>query len=125
MLQFPPWKIGLVVLILLWGTILALPNVANMSGAPGWMPKKGVNLGLDLQGGAHLLLAVDREDLAQSRLQALRETLVAEMGARNLNSGAIRTEPPVLVMPRYPLCGRRSVHHLFLFSPLSSANATQ
>jgi len=124
----PAWVVMTYVVLLLLAVATALPNFLPStvrSTLPDWATSQTVSLGLDLQGGAHLLLAVDREDLAQSRLQALRETLVAEMGARNLNSGAIRTEPPVLVMPRYPLCGRRSVHHLFLFSPLSSANATQ
>ena len=27
MLNFPIWKVGLIVVILLWGTILAIPNL--------------------------------------------------------------------------------------------------
>jgi SecD/SecF fusion protein len=52
-----------------------------------WAHSQTVSLGLDLQGGAHLLLAVDRDDLAEARLQDLRETLSAEMRARDLDPG--------------------------------------
>ncbi len=69
MLHFPPWKVGLIALILIWGVIMALPNVVNMSGAPGWMPKKGVNLGLDLQGGVYLMMEIEPEEVAGNRLQ--------------------------------------------------------
>jgi preprotein translocase subunit SecD len=71
MLQFPPWKIGLIAVILLWGVVLALPNVVNMSGAPGWMPKKGVNLGLDLQGGVYLMMEIEADEVVANRLDVL------------------------------------------------------
>ena len=71
MLQFPPWKIGLIAIVLLWGIVMALPNVANMSGAPGWMPKKGVNLGLDLQGGVYLMMEIEPDEVVANRLDVL------------------------------------------------------
>ena len=71
MLQFPPWKLGLIFVVLLWGVILALPNVVNMSGAPGWMPKKGVNLGLDLQGGVYLMMEIQADEVVANRLDVL------------------------------------------------------
>jgi preprotein translocase subunit SecD len=71
MLQFPPWKLGLIFLVLVWGVILALPNVVNMSGAPGWMPKKGVNLGLDLQGGVYLMMEIQADEVVANRLDVL------------------------------------------------------
>ena len=80
MLQFPPWKIGLVVLILLWGAILALPNVANMSGAPGWMPKKGVNLGLDLQGGVYLMMEIQPDEVVANRLTVFARDASSALG---------------------------------------------
>ncbi|MDM7459420.1 MAG: hypothetical protein P3W94_008750 [Paracoccus sp. (in: a-proteobacteria)] len=67
-----------------------LPSTVR-STLPDWATSQTVSLGLDLQGGAHLLLAVDSDDLAQSRLQELRETLATEMRARNLDPGGIRS----------------------------------
>ena len=42
---------------------------------PDWVPKQPMTLGLDLQGGSHILLAVDRQDLIDERLQATRDDI--------------------------------------------------
>ena len=42
---------------------------------PGWVPKKMLTLGLDLQGGSHILLQVNRQDLIDDRLQATRDDI--------------------------------------------------
>ncbi|MFT5932946.1 MAG: preprotein translocase subunit SecD, partial [Hyphomonas sp.] len=63
MLQFPLWKICLILGIMLWGIIMALPNVVNMSGAPAGVPKQGVNLGLDLQGGVYLMMEINPDEV--------------------------------------------------------------
>ncbi|KCZ93257.1 protein translocase subunit SecD [Hyphomonas johnsonii] len=69
MLQFPPWKISLILGVMLWGTLMALPNLVNMSGAPGFLPKNGVNLGLDLQGGVYLMMEINPDEVVANRLE--------------------------------------------------------
>src|SRR5690606_37579909 len=39
---------------------------------PGWLPQPGLVLGLDLQGGSHLLLEVDRSGIVTQRLSDVR-----------------------------------------------------
>jgi len=98
----PAWVVMTYVVLLLLAVATALPNFLPMSvrsTLPDWATSQTVSLGLDLQGGAHLLLAVDRDDLAESRLQELRETLAAEMRARNLDPDAIHTEGLALSAP--------------------------
>lgn len=68
MLQFPAWKVLLVLGVLLWGTVMALPNAVNMSNAPGFLPKQSVNLGLDLRGGVYLEMEIPATDVISSRL---------------------------------------------------------
>lgn len=85
MLQFPPWKIGLIAIVLLWGVVMALPNVANMSGAPGWMPKKGVNLGLDLQGGVYLMMEIEPDEVVANRLDVLARDVSSALGGSPSN----------------------------------------
>src|ERR687892_331333 len=63
MLRFPTWKIAVVLGICLLGLVYALPNLfprAEMEQMPDWLPHDQINLGLDLQGGSHLLLEVVR-----------------------------------------------------------------
>lgn len=98
----PAWVVMTYVVLLLLAVATALPNFLPStvrSTLPDWATSQTVSLGLDLQGGAHLLLAVDRDDLAESRLQELREALAAEMRARDLDPGAIRTEGLTLSAP--------------------------
>ncbi|MCA1777493.1 MAG: protein translocase subunit SecD [Loktanella sp.] len=98
----PAWVITTYAVLLLLAVATALPNFLPStvrSALPDWATSQSVSLGLDLQGGAHLLLAVDREDLAQSRLQDLRETLAAEMRVRNLDQTTIRAERLALSVP--------------------------
>ena len=61
MLQFQLWKKLLVLLVAVLGVIFALPNLIGGDDGAGsnFLPGKQINLGLDLQGGSHLLLRVD------------------------------------------------------------------
>lgn len=71
MLHFSKFKATIVLLVLIVGTLLAIPNLINratLDALPNWVPKSTVNLGLDLQGGSHLLLEVGMENLVEERL---------------------------------------------------------
>src|SRR4029453_15156210 len=74
MLHFQTWKLVLVVGIVIAGILYALPNVfprATMEQLPSWLPHKQVNLGLDLQGGAHLLYQLGETEMVEEWLKAL------------------------------------------------------
>ena len=76
MLHFPQWKLIVVFGVVLAGLIFALPNVfprATMETMPGWLPHKQVSLGLDLQGGAHLLYQLDENEMIEDWLNKLRD----------------------------------------------------
>jgi protein-export membrane protein SecD len=75
MLHFQKWKLILVFGIVLAGFIFALPNLipaSTLQGLPSWVPHKQVNLGLDLQGGAHLLYQIDEKELTDDWLGNIR-----------------------------------------------------
>jgi preprotein translocase subunit SecD len=74
MLRFPTWKIVAILGICLVGLLLSLPNLfprEQMERLPDWIPHQQINLGLDLQGGSHLLLEVDVGAVVQERLNGL------------------------------------------------------
>jgi len=82
MLHFQRWKMILVFGVVIAGILFALPNLfpaATMARLPAWLPHKQVNLGLDLQGGAHLLYQIDEKEMVQDWLNStrgdIRETL--------------------------------------------------
>lgn len=84
MIHLSRWKVILLVLSLLFGLLFSYPNMLTASqreALPGWLPKSGLNLGLDLQGGSYLLLEVDVPAMREKRLTNLGEdarTVLAE-----------------------------------------------
>ncbi|MDC1383538.1 protein translocase subunit SecD [Candidatus Puniceispirillum sp.] len=75
MLQFELWKKLLVLLIAFVGIVYALPNIVGNNDGAGFLPGKQINLGLDLQGGSHLLLRVDVDAVKKERLEDLGESI--------------------------------------------------
>ena len=81
MLQFSRVKIIAIILTCLAGLIAALPNLFSKETVAAWpsfMPKQQLPLGLDLRGGAHLLLSMDQEEIKKDWLANVRD------GARKL-----------------------------------------
>lgn len=75
MLHFSNLKIGAILATVLIGMAFALPNIlpaGTLKDAPAFIPKNTINLGLDLQGGAHLLLEVQTSVVFKERLDNLR-----------------------------------------------------
>ncbi len=69
-----PWKVWTVVAVLLAALIVAVPNLFSRDAVetwPDWLPKNQINLGLDLQGGSHLLLEVGVDTVIEERLEDL------------------------------------------------------
>jgi len=76
MMTLSRWKVILVVLATIFGALFTLPNVLPpdmREQLPGFLPKKALNLGLDLQGGSYLLYSVDTQALRNERLTNLTE----------------------------------------------------
>ncbi len=73
----PIWVLVTYAFLIVAGLALALPNFlpqASRAQLPRFLASNTVSLGLDLQGGAHLLLAVDRADLAEHTLRMVTDT---------------------------------------------------
>jgi preprotein translocase subunit SecD len=74
MLYFARWQTILILLVVVAGFVMTIPNFFSretVESWPNWMPKQRLVLGLDLQGGAYLLYEVDRQDYVQKRLRTL------------------------------------------------------
>lgn len=100
LLRFPLWKVVLVLGTLFIGLLCAAPNVLTEEQRAqylGWLPVKPLNLGLDLKGGASILLEVDPVELRQNELrnvnravgEKLRETPLIPVVSRNPEGDAI------------------------------------
>jgi protein-export membrane protein SecD len=76
MLNFPRWKVIMISVICLFGIMTALPNFLSedqRAVLPDFMPEDTLNLGLDLQGGVHLLYGAQTEDVVSARMKNLAD----------------------------------------------------
>ena len=113
MLHFSKWKVLGIALVLIWGALLAFPNTvsdgflgvkpdapssqsveaqdafraqtaaAERSWWPDFLPKKKVNLGLDLQGGVYLLIELDPDEVVANRMEISRRDVTEALAAKN------------------------------------------
>ena len=114
MLRFSRSKIIATMAVIIIGLLLAVPSMmsreqrdAFRSSLPGWVPSwvipsRAIVLGLDLQGGSHVLLEVDVPDLLRTQTtqlrddirRVLRETRVAPQGGIQLTQRGAQIRVP-------------------------------
>jgi preprotein translocase subunit SecD len=78
MLFFTRWKAAGILLMALVACLFAVPNFFSESTVrtwPGWA-QRHIVLGLDLQGGSHLLLEVDANAVRKERLQGINDEVL-------------------------------------------------
>ncbi|MEC7651143.1 MAG: protein translocase subunit SecD [Pseudomonadota bacterium] len=93
MLKFESWKKLLVLLVTALGIAYAAPNLLpGEGGSGGVLPGQKINLGLDLQGGSHLLLRVDMDAVATERLESVAETIRQEFRASKIRFSGLDVE---------------------------------
>src|SRR5919112_4181334 len=97
MLRFSRSKIIATVGIILIGLLLAVPSMMSreqrqgyLNAIPSWVPSwlvpsRAIVLGLDLQGGSHVLLEVDAQDLIRAQTVQLRDDVRRVLRDSNVN----------------------------------------
>ena len=82
----PGWRLILIVLFLLLSCLYLTPTL--VSSLPSWwagfLPKDKINLGLDLQGGTHLVMEVDTQKAVEGSLDLIATDLEDSLNAQNL-----------------------------------------
>lgn len=84
MVNIAKWKIILVFIISTLGILYSAPNLVPqkiLNDVPSWLPSKHMNLGLDLRGGAHLLIEAKIDTAIKEGLEGLRRS--ARVALRN------------------------------------------
>lgn len=85
------WKLFVYGLVIILGTLFALPSFLTpqqIAALPGWLPDEQVALGLDLRGGAHLVLEIDAEALRREQLESVLSDAQAVL--RDARVGGVR-----------------------------------
>ena len=93
MMHFGPSKLITILLVVLLGVLFSVPNVVpheqryalneggeyEAQGVWRYLPSSSVNLGLDLQGGSHIVFQVDMAEVRDQQLEALRSDVEQAM----------------------------------------------
>ena len=66
--NYPIWKISIIFIIVILAIIFTIPTFFFKSDESNWFYEKQINLGLDLQGGSHLLLEVKNDKLIEEEI---------------------------------------------------------
>jgi len=94
MLYFSRWKVAVISLSIFLGALFAMPNALSQAvrdSLPGFVPSSTINLGLDLQGGSHLLYEVDINDVRIAELETSLDrarVIVRDDGCDNQGAAA-------------------------------------
>lgn len=90
-MQSSPIRTAIIAIVAVLGILFTIPSFLPQDvrdAWPGFLPRQTVVLGLDLQGGSHLLLQVNEDGIVSERLQSLRRdvrnTLANDNGIGNL-----------------------------------------
>jgi preprotein translocase subunit SecD len=87
MIHFPRWKILATLGACLVAIVLILPNFLPLDDKGrlfGFLPGRQISLGLDLQGGSHLLLQVDLDAVVRDRMAGLVDPIRSEFRKANI-----------------------------------------
>lgn len=100
MIYVPQWKVLLVVTISLLSILYCVPTFLDTSTrewlkshSPAWVPTHAIRLGLDLQGGSHLLLEADTDSVIKQRGDDLVTSLRTDLRKAKIAFGSIGGVP--------------------------------
>lgn len=100
MIQIARWKALLIFTVCVLAFVYALPNVLGkdvrgwmQTHLPSWLPSKTVSLGLDLQGGSHLLLEADIDVVIKERAEGLVSTARTDLRSEKIGYTRISALP--------------------------------
>jgi len=124
MVHFSKWQTWLTLAILVAGIIFSLPNLLTQQQAdalPSWVPHDRISLGLDLQGGSHLLFQVDIDAVVRERLETAKDSLRDVLRKNNINYTALAVANDTVTAQLADPTSRDKVQSLLQDSPIGVA----
>ncbi|QBR70760.1 protein translocase subunit SecD [Beijerinckiaceae bacterium] len=101
MLRFATWKIISILAMTVFALLVIVPSLlspdsraALISHLPRWVPARAIVLGLDLQGGSHVLLEVDSNSVVKTLVENLRDSVRRVLREEKISiTGGIGLQP--------------------------------
>ncbi len=97
------WRIILITLTVVVAAVFFLPNTPLFQGMPEWwkknMPNKGIVLGLDLQGGLHLVFEVEGDKAVDIATERIASSLVGVFERKKIQANVKKDGLFVVITP--------------------------
>jgi len=94
MLKGLQWKLIIYIAVVLFAILLVLPTVTSQ--LPSWytkvIPTDKIHLGLDLQGGMHLILEAEAAKAVESYVERIKNNLKDDLKDRGIPAGKVERE---------------------------------
>ncbi len=105
-------RVILILLVCLIGIFFAVPNlIKNKEALPSWW--QPVNLGLDLQGGSHLLLEVKIDDVLKERMSTVEDSVRQVLRENKIRYQNLRAQDDSVTVKIDNLNARNQAMNLF------------
>ncbi|MBI1821902.1 MAG: protein translocase subunit SecD [Nitrospirae bacterium] len=99
-------RVVLIILTVLLSILFFLPSTRYFSSLPAWwgkyLPSKGITLGLDLQGGIHLVLEVEEDQAVENNLDQMITGIKDAANEKKLEISGIKKTAPLEISVDYP-----------------------
>lgn len=92
MVNIPRWQIILAGLVCVLGLYASLPNFFAQKDIPTWIPERQIQLGLDLQGGSHLLLQVEVDYYIKDKVDGFTDELRRTLRKEKIKTSRLKKE---------------------------------
>ncbi|MCL4458070.1 MAG: protein translocase subunit SecD [Nitrospirae bacterium] len=97
------WRIVLIALTVVVAAVFFLPNTPLFQGMPGWwkktMPNKGIVMGLDLQGGLHIVFEVEGEKAVEIATERIASSLSGVLEKKKIQASVKKDGMFMVVTP--------------------------
>jgi preprotein translocase subunit SecD len=93
------WRLSLIVAATLLAVIFYLPSTHLKASLPEWLQKYGMVLGLDLQGGVHLVYEVDGDKAVDITIERIASSITNTFNDKKIEARAEKKGPDIIVSP--------------------------
>ncbi|HDZ84713.1 MAG TPA: hypothetical protein ENH45_05775, partial [Nitrospirae bacterium] len=76
-----------------------LPSTSLNSSMPEWLQEYGIVLGLDLQGGVHLVYEVDSDKAVEVTLERMASSLTNTFKDEKIAAKAVKSDMDIIILP--------------------------
>jgi preprotein translocase subunit SecD len=93
------WRISLLVTATVLSIMFFLPTTSFNSSMPEWLQKYGIVLGLDLQGGVHLVYEVESDKAVEVTMERMAASMTNAFEEKEIKAKALKRNSNIIVFP--------------------------